>query len=149
MDTVVGKSGTKACLLVLTERLSRKEIIIKLPAKKTECVVKAVKGLKNRYEKSFNKMFKSITSDNGSEFMDAKSIEEMGVKYFYAHSYSSFERGSNESNNKLIRRYIKKGSDIGCVSNKAIKQIEKFINTYPRKIFDGMSADEIYRNSFA
>lgn len=149
MDTVVGKQGTKACLLVLTERMSRKEIIIKLEEKKSKEVVKAIRGLKKRYAKSFHKRFKSITSDNGAEFKDAKSIEELGIKYFYAHSYSSYERGSNENNNKLIRRHIRKSTDIGLVSKSEIKKIEKYMNSYPRKIFNGRSANDVYQELFA
>lgn len=149
MDTVIGKRGTKACLLVLTERVSRKEIIIKLEEKKSKSVVDAIRGLKKRFKKSFNERFRSITSDNGSEFMDAKSIEKLGIKYFYAHSYSSYERGSNESNNKLIRRYIKKSTDIGRVSRSEIKKIEQYMNSYPRKIFNGRSANDVYHELFA
>ena len=104
MDTVVGKRGGESfCLLVLTERLSRKEIIRKLPAKKAEHVVLEILKLKRKY-KTFRDKFKSITTDNGSEFMDSKSIEEIGVLYFYAHAYCSGERGSNENNNKLSKK---------------------------------------------
>ena len=104
MDTVVGKRGGESfCLLVLTERLSRKEIIRKLPAKKAEYVVLEILKLKIKY-KTFRNRFKSITTDNGSEFMDSKSIEEIGVLYFYAHAYCSGERGSNENNNKLSKK---------------------------------------------
>lgn len=149
MDTVVGKKGSKACLLVLTERVSRKEIIIKLPEKKAIYVVEALKQIRERYKKSFHKRFKSITSDNGAEFMDSKSIEEMGVAYFYAHSYCSYERGSNENNNRLIRRFIKKGTDLGKCSKRFIKKIEAYMNAYPRKQFDGKTADEVYRKNFA
>lgn len=149
MDTVVGERGTRACLLVLTERVSRKELIIKLEEKKSKCVVEAVKGLQRRFQKTFKERFKSITSDNGSEFMDSKSIEDLGIRYFYAHSYSSYERGSNENNNKLIRRTIKKSTDIGCVSKSEVKRIERFMNSYPRKIFDGRSADDMYKKLFA
>lgn len=149
MDTVLGKRGSKGCLLVLTERLSRKEIIIKLENKTTESVIESLRVLKRRYPKSFNKRFKSITSDNGSEFMDAKTIEEMGIEYFYAHSYCSYERGSNENNNRLIRRFIKKGEDISKYSKSFVKKIERFMNEYPRKIFNGKSANYMYEKFYA
>ena len=148
MDTVVGKQGTKCCLLVLTERVTRKELIFKLESKSTTCVVKAIKSLKRKYKGSFNEIFKSITSDNGVEFMDSKAIEEMGIQYFYAHNYCSYERGSNENNNKLIRRFIPKGEDISKYSKETIKQIEKFMNEYPRKIFDGKSANYMYEKLY-
>ena len=77
-----------------------------------------------------------------------RSIEEMGTAYFYAHSYCSYERGSNENNNRFIRRFIRKGTDIGKCSKACIKKIEKYINTYPRKQFGGKSADEVYKELF-
>ena len=144
MDTVVGGKGTKACLLVFTERMSRKEIIIRIEKKSTECVVAAIRSLQKRYPKTFRKRFLTITSDNGAEFMDAKSIEDMGITYFYAHSYCSYERGSNENNNKLIRRFIKKGEDIAKYSKSYIKKIERFLNDYPRQLFGGKSANYMY-----
>lgn len=146
MDTVVSGKGGKSCLLVLTERVSRKEIIEKLKDKTSESVIKALEGLKRKHRGKFLKMFKSITSDNGSEFCNAEAIEKMGIKYFYAHSYCSYERGSNENNNKLIRRFIAKGVDIGKFSKKRIKEIEKFMNDYPRKMFGGLSSNEVYKS---
>ena len=97
MDTVIGKRGTQPCLLVLTERKSRLQIIRKLKNKTMIEVVKSVKEI----IKSYLKAIKIITSDNGSEFMDAESIEQKGIKYFYAHSYCSGERGSNKRNRRL------------------------------------------------
>lgn len=144
MDTVVGtREGKSACLLVLTERVSRKEIIRKIPAKKAEFVVAEILKLKRKY-KTFNDRFKSITTDNGSEFMDSKSIQDLNVLYFYAHAYCSGERGSNENNNKFIRRFIPKGTDISIISKRKVQEIEDWINSYPRKMFNRKSANEIY-----
>ncbi|XGU47012.1 IS30 family transposase [Fusobacterium necrophorum subsp. funduliforme] len=91
---------------------------------------------------------KTITSDNGSEFMNASAIERLGIPYFYAHSYCSWERGSNENNNKLIRRYLPKGMDIGEVSEERIKEIEEWMNTYPRKLWNGKSSKEMHAEEF-
>ena len=148
MDTVVSGKGKKSCLLVLTERISRKEIIRKIKDKSSKSVIEAIEGLRREYKSKFNKMFKSITSDNGREFSNARAIEEMGIRYFYAHSYCSYERGSNENNNKLIRRFIEKGVDIGKFSKKRIQEIENFMNNYPRKMFDGLSSNEVYRLAY-
>ena len=148
MDTVVSGKGKKSCLLVLTERVSRKEIIRKIKDKSSKSVIEAIEGLRREYKSKFNKMVKSITSDNGTEFSNARAIEEMGIRYFYAHSYCSYERGSNENNNKLIRRFIEKGVDIGKFSKKRIQEIENFMNNYPRKMFDGLSSNEVYRLAY-
>lgn len=140
MDTVIGKRGSASCLLVFTDRKSRLEIIRKLKSKTVKEVVKAVKNIVAEYPE----LIKTITSDNGSEFMNAEAIEKLGIEYFYAHSYCSGERGSNENNNKLIRRYINKGIDIGSISEEEVKKIEDWMNSYPRKLFKGKSSLEIY-----
>ncbi len=145
MDTVVSCKGKKACLLVLTERYSRKEIIIKLKDKTSKSVVDALTKLKTKYKNTFSYRFKTITVDNGSEFMNMEAIEKLGVKaVYYAHSYCSYERGSNENANRFIRRFIPKGTDISKISKNMIKNIENYINEYPRAIFNGKSSNEIY-----
>ena len=70
--------------------------------------------------------------------------EGLGVGYFYAYSFSSWERGSNENNNKLIRRFIAKGTDITDITEEELKSIEKWMNNYPRKLFNGKSSKEMY-----
>ena len=144
MDTVARKQGSSSCLLVLTDRKSRLEIIRKLEAKTSAHVVKAIRDIITEYPG----WIKTITSDNGSEFMNAAAIERLGIPYFYAHSYCSWERGSNENNNKLIRRYLPKGMDIGEVSEERIKEIEEWMNTYPRKLWNGKSSKEIHVEEF-
>ena len=146
MDTVVGTRTSKACLLVLTERKTRKQIIRKMKSKTSQFVIKEIEKLAKKYPKTFNKRFCSITVDNGAEFMDAQGIEKIGVRdVYYAHSYCSYERGSNENANKLIRRFIPKGTEIEGYSEKEIRKIERFINNMPRKMFDGQTSEELYR----
>ena len=151
MDCVVGKRGGKgAVLLVLSERSFREEIIIKIPRKTQEAVIAALDKLEIKYRKGFREKFKTFTVDNGVEFLDHKGIErskinegENRVKIYYAHPYSSWERGTNENINKLIRRFIPKGTDIDEVSEERIKYIEKWINNYPRRIFGYKSSKEM------
>jgi len=148
MDCVVG-SG-KACLLVMTERKSRRELIFKLAAKTQDCVIEVIDSLERRHKKQFNKCFKSITMDNGSEFLDMKRLERSCIKHgtkrttcYYAHPYSAFERGSNENQNRLIRRFVPKGSNIGKLTSRDIKRIESWMNNYPRRIFNYKSANQM------
>jgi IS30 family transposase len=151
MDCVVGKrEGSGAVLLVLSERRTREEIIIKIGGKTQQAVIKAIDRLERKYGSSFKEKFKTITMDNGGEFLDYKRIErsvrnkgEKRVKTYYAHPYSSWERGTNENTNKLIRRFIPKGTDISKINNKRIKQIENWINDYPRRIFGYKSANDM------
>ena len=151
MDCVVGKrEGSGAVLLVLSERSRREEIIIKMPGKTQESVVASLDRLERKYGKEFKEKFKTITVDNGSEFLDYRGIERSiksndmkRVDLYYAHPYSSWERGTNENINKLIRRFIPKGTDINKISNARIKYIENWINSYPRRLFGYKSANDI------
>lgn len=152
MDTVVGERGRKAVLLVLTERMTRREIVRKIKSKSQFHVVKELDKIERKFgSKKFRETFKTITCDNGSENLDFEGIERSCVtkkkrtSVYYAHPYSSWERGSNENANKLIRRFIPKGTDIGKVSHKRIKMIEHWINNYPRKIFGGKSSEELLK----
>ena len=67
------------------------------------------------------------------------------TKIYYCHPYSSWERGSNENANKLIRRFIKKGEDISQYTDRQIKDIENWINNLPRKIFNGLSSNDMLK----
>lgn len=150
MDTVVGKQGTKTVLLVLTERKVRQEMIFKMKSKSEACVVKTLDKLERKIgSKQFREQFKTITCDNGCENLDFEGIERSALvnqprtKVYYAHPYSAWERGSNENANKLIRRFIPKGSDIGEFSHARIKMIENWINNYPRRILNGSSPNQL------
>lgn len=152
MDTVVGTQGTsKKSLLVLTERKTRKEFIFLLKKHTTAEVVKALDRLERKMgTPTFRKIFKTITVDNGCEFSDCEGMErskrnkKKRTKIYYCHPYSSWERGSNENQNKLIRRHIPKGINFDDRTSGDISHIESWINTYPRRLFNYRSADELY-----
>ena len=146
IDTVIGKNTkNQSSLLVLTERKSRMEIIRKLSGKTSSAVMKEMHNLITEYGNDFNKIFLSITSDNGTEFSQLHTLENItGTKVYYAHPYSAFERGSNERNNRIIRYFIKKGTSINNISNEKIQNIEKWINTLPRKILNFNTAYDIF-----
>lgn len=152
MDTVKGKRGvTKSCMLVLTERKTRDEIIFKLKDQKAESVVDALDRLERKWGDMFYKVFRSITVDNGVEFSDYEGMErsilrpgEKRTFLFYCHPYSSWERGSNENQNKLIRRHIPKGEDFDEKQDRDIEYIENWINNYPRGIFGYRTSAELF-----
>mgnify|MGYP003799871731 FL=1 len=151
MDCIVGKRGERgATLLVLTERSTRQEIIRKMPDKTQASVKKEIDKLERKYGKNFSKRFKTVTVDNGSEFLNSTELEasilnpkNKRFRLYYAHPYSSWERGSNENANKLIRRFIPKGTDIGKFTHREIQRIEHWINNYPRRIFGYRTANEM------
>ena len=151
-DLVVGKQGTKTVLFTLTERMTRQEIIMKLPNKETATIAKALNKLERRYGAKFYQTFKSITFDNGVEFMGYRGLEKSCLRkkkrteVYYAHPYCSGERGTNENNNRLIRRFIPKGIDMKNIKVSYIKQIEDWINSYPRAMFDYKSSNMILSN---
>ena len=149
MDTVVsGTNKGTACLLVLSERATREEQIFKMPNKQGKSVKKILDRIERTLgSKAFRNTYKSITCDNGVEFLDYESLEKSvrnshtrRTTIFYCHPYTSSERGTNENQNKLIRRFIPKGASIDEYSEEEIKYIEHWINNYPRKIFNGKSS---------
>lgn len=149
MDTVKGKRGvTQSCMLVLTERKTRDEIVVKLKDQCAASVVEALDKLEKKWGDMFYKVFKSITVDNGVEFADYEGMEKSALKegkrtfVFYCHPYSSWERGTNENNNRLIRRHIPKGVDFDSTTDEEIAFIEEWINNYPRGIFEFQTSAE-------
>ena len=154
MDSVVGPQGASDCtLLVLTERKTRQEIIRKLPSHGADDVVAALDKLEKEWDSDFSRVFTSITVDNGVEFsytekMERSSIKE-GIKrvsLYYCHAYCSCERGSNENQNRMIRRKIPKGFNFDRMTDEEIKVVESWINTYPRELFDYESSQSRFEH---
>lgn len=141
MDTVVsGKNKGTSCLLVLTERMTRCELIFKMPDKKVASTSKCLNELEQHFGMpGFQRFFKTITCDNGVEFLSLPEFFD-NCNLYYCHPYSSYERGSNEVANRFIRRFYPKGSDLGLVTQEDMSILVSYINNYPRKLFDGKSA---------
>lgn len=140
-DSVKSARRAKTGLLTLTERKTRQEVIIKVPQATHEAVQDAFDKLEREIGGQFKIKFKSITFDNGSEFLNWQSLEasvlkpgEQRTTIYFAHAYSSWERGTNENHNRMIRRFVPKGYDIGGFNDKEIKVVEDWMNNYPRRI---------------
>lgn len=153
MDTMIGKKSNSKTVLVLTERKTRFEIIEVLKRKSADEVVKALNRVEKRYGKCFYSVFKSITVDNGQEFSNCKGMEKSlyrkkkRTNIYYCHPYSSYERGSNENNNNLIRYWLPKHSnfdDVNICNIHIVKDVQLWINDYPRALFDGGTAKSLY-----
>lgn len=150
-DLVIGTKKRGSVLFTLTERKTREEIIVKIAGKKAEYVAQALDLIEKKYKKIFYTKFKTITFDNGCEFRNWKCLEKSydcrrkspRTQVYYAHPYRSGERGSNENANRLIRRFIPKGTDITPISEEYIQKIENWINNYPRAMFNYKSTNEI------
>ena len=157
MDSVVGKRGkSKNTFLVLTERKTRNEIIFKLPDHSATEVVKAVDRLEITWGSMFSDVFKTITVDNGTEFSYFNELErsctkpdEKRTKVYYCHPYSSWERGSNDNNNKMVRRIVPKGTNFDSMTDDEVLDMQIWINGYPRRIHDYHSAAELFEKEIA
>ena len=138
IDTVVGtKRGKHECLLTMTERKTKFEIIFKISAKTSEEVVNKINQIKIFMNRHYNKVFKSFSTDNGSEFSDFLNIiKDTKAKIYFCHPYCSGEKGTNEKQNSMIRYFIPKGTLIENYSFEDINNIATWMNNYPRKILD-------------
>lgn len=138
MDLIVGKKNTRPVLLTLTERVSRQELIFKLPDRKA-ATIRGVFDKLERQHPNFRQRFQSITTDNGSEFLQYEQLRQSihgGTRFqiYYCHSFAAWEKGTNENHNRMIRRFFPKGTDFSQISKKRIAEVEAWMNGYPRKI---------------
>lgn len=150
LDTVIGtKKGKHECLMTLTERRTRFEIIFKLRYKTAEEVVNKFNQIKEFMKVNYNKVFKSLTTDNGTEFSDFLSIiKDTKTKIYFCHPYCSGEKGTNEKHNSMIRYFIPKGTLIENYSTDDINKIADWMNNYPRKILNYKTPLEALQEEF-
>jgi len=157
MDTVYSrKNSSRKALLVLTERKTRMPIMELLPDRTLESVNKALNRLERRFgARRFRAIFQTITVDNGGEFADVELLEQSALckgkrtKIYYCHPYSSYERGSNENENRMIRRRHPKGTDFGEVTAAEIKETEAWIGNYPRKLLGWKTSAMLFQECLA
>ncbi len=133
MDTIIGRDG-KGAIVTLVERTTKKLLMAKSPKGKN---AKSVARLVVQMLRPFERHVLSITTDNGSEFADHKYIAHMlHTKVFFAHPYSSWEKGLIENTNKLIRQYIPNGTDFHSLSDDFILSVQTELNLRPRKLLN-------------
>lgn len=145
------KKDDGSCLLTMVDRTVRESLIFKLSNQTQECVINLLDKLERQLGRvRFKETFKTITVDNGSEFLNHKKMERSlrsktkdRTEIYYCHPYSSWERGTNEQTNGMIRRFIPKGSKISVITDEKIEEIERWLNNYPRRLFEGKSANDM------
>jgi IS30 family transposase len=114
------------------ERKTRYTYIVKLKDRKSETVTSAFGKPLNKMDRQFRK---TLTYDNGMEMANHKAFtQKTGMPVYFAHPFSSWERGTNENTNGLIRRYLPKGTDFNKIPENQLKIIEHKLNNRPRKI---------------
>lgn len=145
IDLVVGRRGTRAAILTLVERVTRRSLYVLVKNKTQKEVLSAIRRARRRVGGDFKDVMKTITADNGSEFLDGEGMRKAAKcdEVYYAHPYSSWERGSNENGNRILRRFVPKGTDIGKLTEKELQRIEDWVNNYPRKIHGYKTANEM------
>lgn len=146
-DLVTGpRDGQNGAFLTLAERQTRFYYMIPIKNKKSKTVYMTINKLAKKFGPHFNKIFKSITFDNGSEFSRYKAMERKHkIKTYFAHPYASYERGTNEITNQLIRYFIPKGTDINTIDSGLIKEIQLGINNKKRKILGYQSSESFFK----
>lgn len=143
IDTIIGRNRKEA-IVSIVERVSKKTILTKVEIKTASAVsVSTISSLKPLSNCVF-----TITGDNGSEFAYHEKIAEtLKAKFYFAHPYSSWERGLNENTNGLVRQYLKKGSSFSDVNDRTLSVIAEELNNRPRKTLGYATPNEIFNSS--
>jgi IS30 family transposase len=129
IDTVIGKNHQGA-LVTIVDRVSKFTLIKKVDSKHADVVTKATVSLLN----PFKDKTLTITADNGKEFAGHELVaQELETEVYFAHPYSSWERGLNENTNGLIRQYFTKGSSFENITEDQVEGVMDKLNHRPRK----------------
>ena len=135
-------------LLTLAERQTCFEVILKMNEKDTQSVDQAIQQLREGVGATFDQLFKTVTSDNGSEFSGLHDALKDVAEVYFSHPYASWERGTSENQHKLIRRFIPEGSPITDVSENQILLNQRWMNDYPRKILGYATPHDTFVRAF-
>lgn len=144
IDTVIGRNHKRA-IMTINDRCTHIVLIRKLEGKEAEPLAKAAVEALSPYKS----MLHTITADNGKEFARHKEIASaLGIDFYFARPYHSWERGANENTNGLIRQYIPKGTNLDDISEEYIKEIEWKLNNRPRKSLGYLSPLEYFEKLY-
>ena len=129
VDTIIG-ANHKGAIVTMNDRVTGLLRMRKVERKEAELVKNAIIEVLQEWKGNSH----TITSDNGKEFAGHQAIsQELGISFFFAKPYHSWERGANENLNGLIRQYFPKKSSFENISNERIKEVENILNNRPRK----------------
>ena len=140
-DSMVGRNH-KSYIATHVERKSRYLVAAKLDSKSATDYNKASIS---KFSKIPIEMIKTMTVDNGKEFAGFKALEKvLKTRVYFAHPYSSYERGTNENTNGLLRQYFPKGTDFNLISQKDIDKVVNKLNNRPRKCLGYRTPTEVF-----
>jgi IS30 family transposase len=141
-DTIIGK-GHRQAIVSLTERKSKLTLLKKVVRKTAEAVRDAVIELLGPISYAVH----TITSDNGTEFADHKTIaDKLTAAFYFAHPYRAWERGTNENANGLVRQYFPKGHDFKTITDEQINLVMNRLNNRPRKTLGFLTPMQVFYN---
>lgn len=144
-DSVIPK-GRQGQIITITERKTRFAFTFKYKKKSAKNIVNAIGKINKMFGNKFNLIMKSITFDNGTEFTSWKKIEKKyKIKVYFAHAYSSSERGSNENFNGMLRRYIPKKMILEEITDSLLEKATIHINNTIRRILNYKSSAECFK----
>jgi IS30 family transposase len=140
-DLIIGKNNRSA-LGTLVERTTRTTILIPVKNKEAEIVAKA---FAKEVRKLPRQMKLTMTYDQGREMAKHKLFTNItGIKVYFAHPRSPWERGTNENTNGLIRQFFPKGTDFNKVSRYEVKKVQDLLNGRPRQVLDFRKPYEVF-----
>lgn len=141
-DTVRGKMSSGKGIATFTERKSRLLITALLPDRSADAFIKAAVQAFRRYK---GLKIRSLTVDNGMEFAKHRELEKcLKTTVYFAHPYHSWERGTNENTNGLLRQFVPKGTDLTPLTPAQLRRYENYINIRPRKCLGYRSNQEVF-----
>lgn len=140
VDTIIGK-GHQQAIVSLTERKARLALLAKVEQKTADQVTKVIVRLLEPHATKVH----TLTSDNGKEFAKHQEIaEKLSAAFYFAHPYSSWERGTNENMNGLVRQYFPKSCELKTVTDKEIQLVMHRLNNRPRKCLGYLTPNEVF-----
>lgn len=161
-DTVCSGRGSKTRLFTLIERKTRYGIAVEIPTGEAAHILTVLDEIEDAFGDGIEEIIKTITFDNGSEFPSPDDIqrsrsptrrdaEGKGGRWtvYYAHPYSSWERGANENYNGVLRRWIPKGCNIGRFTQDDVQKFAAWVNDYPREVLGWATARERFEEELA
>jgi transposase, IS30 family len=139
-DLVIGKG--RSCLLVVVNRKTRRTWIRKVKSKESEVIFQALLGILRTLPEEERR---TLTTDNGTEFAKWQEVEQViGIWVYFCHAYCSFEKGTVENRNGVIRnRFFGKSTNFDDVPHEEIREAESWINNYPMIIHEGLTPLEV------
>ena len=145
IDSVLGKKNeNEPAIVALTDRKHRNSVWLKVRNHSAEAVDEALDGFLETFGEKYREVFKTITSDNGSEFANLSRLENKGFEIYFTHPYTSCEKGTVECHNRMLRRFIPKGKSIDDYTADEVMIFADIINGLPRKLLGYHTPEELF-----